>query len=292
MAHTPGHLEQGVDPQGRRFTSVPGGELGPGRLFQNPNLQTLDQLLEVQDDPKRSTAGRRQAGEAFSEFSAFLDLQDRRRASRQAQRLKVRSAEQALEKQRIDNQQAQQKLEQGEQGGDVAGALQQLIAAPREQFTGSFAKFARAANLSTDDAIAANRANLQQVAQTRLAETEARQQDAAAAKSRTARSAEQVAELEQLIQRPLTRGEKIQLLDPTSRTVLLTQLSQESAGAGPGARGVSKETAPFTQAPEQTGEGGVVTEAQAKQIRLENPQITTAAQLDEAIIAAGFKLPK
>lgn len=285
MAHTE------TDTAGRRFTTVAeGGPLGPGRLFQDPSLATLDKLIEAQRDLP-TTAGRRGAGEAFQNFSAFLDLQDRRKSSRQLQQLRFKAAEQDLEKRRLGNVARQKAIEQSTR--PITSDLIQLSSQPREQFLAGMSQLRQqGVRLKPDDLINLNRANLQQVAQNRLAETEARQQDTAAGKSRTARSAEDVAILEEQIQRPLTRSEKIQMLDPTSRTVLLTQLSQEAAGAGPGAREVSEEAAPFTQAPEQAeGAGQVVTEAQARQIRLENPQITTAEQLDEEILRRGFRLP-
>jgi len=269
---------QEVDTAGRRFTTVgEGGPLGPGRLFQNPSLSTLDRLIEASRDLP-TTAGRRGADVAFKNFSTFLDLQDRRQAARQNQGLRRQAAEAQVEKQRLANEAAQQKLDR-----PTAGLTPDLIALssqPREQFLAGMTQLReRGTRLKGDDLVALNRANLQQVAQTRLAETEARQQETAAGRSRTALNAEDITILEDQLGRPLTRSEKIQLRDPALRNVLLSQLSQEAA-AEPGARETPEEAAPFTQAPEQTGAEGVADAATVRQVAAEigsrNPKVIKA----------------
>ena len=98
------HINHGshtqTDAAGRRFTQTPEGPLGSGRLFQNPNLQTLDELQEAFDDPNRSAQGRRDVSAAFQKFSSFLDRQDAKEARRRFTRQRSEDRELDLQKKR------------------------------------------------------------------------------------------------------------------------------------------------------------------------------------------------
>jgi hypothetical protein len=267
------------DAQGRRFFEVPGGELGPGRLFQNPNLTTLDKLLEAQES-NPTTQGRRDAGTAFKNFSAFLDLQDRRKVARQNADLKREAVKQQIEKQRIENEAARKQTPVSDLTPELIG----LASLPRAEFLQGMTRLRQSGKrLKSADLINLNNANLAQVQSNRLQASEDRQVAAAEARTPEAKLKQGIALVEKELGRSMTRGERIRFSDSKTRGDLLQELSEEIE-AGP------EEEGETTQDVEQSGELRDPTRKEAEAIVAEVGS-TDPDELAAAFANAGFRTP-
>ncbi len=275
MAHT-AELTPGTDSSGRRFTEVQGP--AGGRLFQDPNLATLDRLLEAQKDLP-TVAGRRGAGAAFSNFSAFLDLQDRRKVARQNADLRQQAARLEIEKQRIENVAAEKAAsEQGRTTG-LTPELIALSSRPRQEFLDGITRLRQDGVRFKDssDLFNLNNANLAQQRVNQAQVSEERIQESAEARTPEAKLQAGIALVERELGRNMTRAEKIRFSSSKSRNDLLQELSEE-VEAGPGDK-------PFTQEPEQSGKSA--TRAEVGEI-VRKLGSTDPEEINAALVEAGF----
>jgi len=275
MAHV-AELTPGTDSSGRRFTDVAGP--AGGRLFQNPNLATLDKLLGAQKDLP-TAAGRRGAGAAFSNFSAFLDLQDRRKVARQNADLRQQAAKLEIQKQEIANQQEQKKLAQ-RPTTDLTPDLIALSSRPRQEFLAGMSRLRESGTrLKSSDLINLNNANLSQQRVDQSAQSEERIQETAEARTPDAKLKAGVALVEKELKRKMTRAEKIRFSSSKTRGDLLQELSEE-VEAGP-----ADDDKPFTQEPEQAGK--TATRAEVGDI-VRKLGSTDPEEINAALVEAGF----